>query len=107
MEVYDIDKKTILVNPDLTKGHIEVDIVKQEKSNGAFDEVPLYYYVPFTKQELLEIKINELKYNLDSTDYKIIKFIEGELSEKEIAPVKEQRKLWREEINKLENEFSL
>lgn len=43
-----------------------------------------------------------LKAKLRATDYNAIKFAEGELSAAEFAPIKEQRKAWRTEINALE-----
>ena len=42
---------------------------------------------------------------LQSTDYKAIKFAEGELSAEEYAPIREQRRMWRAEINRLEKEL--
>ena len=52
-------------------------------------------------------KIGIYKKNLIDTDYQAIKFAEGELTAEEYAPVKEQRKQWRIEINRLENELKL
>ena len=49
------------------------------------------------------IKIQELKDKLAQTDYKAIKYAEGQLSEEEYAPIKAQRQEWRDEINRLEN----
>lgn len=50
-----------------------------------------------------DARINELKMFLAETDYKAIKYAEGELSEEEYAPIKAQRRAWREEINQLTN----
>ncbi len=47
-------------------------------------------------------KILELKKKLEETDYKLMKYIEGELTEEEYLPIKEQRKEWRKQINELE-----
>ena len=47
-------------------------------------------------------QIQLLKEELSKTDYQAIKFAEGEISEEEFAPIKEQRKLWRQKINELE-----
>lgn len=49
--------------------------------------------------------ILELKQKLSNTDYQAIKYAEGELTEEEYAPIKAQRKAWREEINRLEEEL--
>lgn len=55
-----------------------------------------------TEQELKEQRISELKKNLYDTDYQAIKYAEGELTAEEYAPIKEQRRQWRAEINELE-----
>lgn len=47
-------------------------------------------------------KISELKRNLSRTDYQAIKFAEGEMLETDYAPIKEQRKSWRKQINDYE-----
>lgn len=49
-------------------------------------------------------RILELKKLLASTDYKAIKFAEGELSYSEYEDIKIQRRMWRSEINSLEEE---
>lgn len=51
-------------------------------------------------------KIIQLKGKLHNTDYLAIKYAEGELSIAEYAPVREQRKAWRAEINALEAEIA-
>lgn len=58
-----------------------------------------------TREEELQIKIMELKTQLKASDYKAIKYAEGLISEEEYAPIKEQRKEWRAEINELESEI--
>ena len=52
-------------------------------------------------QEMAEQRIAELKKKLFDTDYRAIKFAEGELTEEEYAPYREERRAWREEINSL------
>ena len=47
-------------------------------------------------------KISDLKRNLNRTDYQAIKFVEGEMLEIDYAPIKEQRKSWRKQINDYE-----
>ena len=49
-------------------------------------------------------RIAELKSKLAQTDYQAIKYAEGQLTEEEYASLKLQRQIWRDEINKLENE---
>ena len=50
-------------------------------------------------------KIFAYKEKLKQTDYQAIKYAEGELSSEEYSQTKENRKLWREEINKLEEQL--
>ena len=50
-------------------------------------------------------QIIKLKAELHRTDYMAIKFAEGELSAEEYAEVKEQRRAWRAEINRLQAEI--
>ena len=50
-------------------------------------------------------QIIKLKNELHRTDYMAIKFAEGELSAEEYAKVKEQRRAWRAEINRLQAEI--
>lgn len=49
--------------------------------------------------------ILQLKQKLLNTDYICLKYAEGELTEEEYAPIKEQRRQWRVEINRLEEEL--
>lgn len=42
---------------------------------------------------------------LQSTDYMAIKFAEGEISDTDYAPIREKRRMWRAEINRLEKEL--
>lgn len=49
--------------------------------------------------------IEELKRMLAETDYKTLKYVEGELSEEEFLEEKQERALWRAEINRLEAEL--
>ena len=50
-------------------------------------------------------RIEELKRELASTDYKAIKYAEGWLAEEEYAPIKAQRQAIRDEINALESQM--
>ena len=60
------------------------------------------------KKRIAEIKdrIRVLKYNLERTDYKQAKWLDGALSEEEYAPVREKRQEWRNKINALEDELA-
>ena len=86
-----------------------IDVVGQPYI-AEHDEVEdILVYKPYSEQEIKIIKNNnriiELKQKLQETDYKAIKYAEGELSVEEYAETKAQRKAWREEINKLEEEL--
>lgn len=50
-------------------------------------------------------EIERNKVVLAETDYKAIKFAEGEISEEEYAPIRELRRQCRAEINRLEAEY--
>lgn len=56
----------------------------------------------FAKYCEIDNKIVALKEKLNMTDYKVLKYYEGELSAEEYAEVVAQRKAWRAEINTLE-----
>ncbi len=79
-----------------------VDVAGQE----AKPETPIYediqVYIPYTEDELKELRIAELKQRLANTDYKAIKFAEGLISVEDYAETKAQRESWRAEINELE-----
>ena len=59
-----------------------------------------------TEEDLLKdqyrIEIQQLKKQLSDTDYKAIKYAEGQISESEYAPVKAERQGYRDRINELE-----
>lgn len=58
------------------------------------------------KIKALQDRMNALKANLYESDYKAIKYAEGELSAEEYAETLEQRRSWRAEINELEAEIA-
>jgi len=47
-------------------------------------------------------KINSLKKQLADTDYKVLKFFEGEMSDEQFEPVRELRSSLRQKIKELE-----
>ena len=134
LEEYDITKGK-LVNDTITIKHPEVKAVEEEGhyetvaeyENGGKDvkwvvEVAgveyqpareeteeIYVYVPYTDEELKRNEITHnievLKNNLTKTDYKLFKYVEGELTDDEYAPTKQKRKEWRYEINQLEKQI--
>lgn len=60
------------------------------------------YNLKFEDMLTIEDEIFILKQQLANTDYQAIKYAEGELSEEEYMPIKEERKSWRARINELE-----
>ena len=48
-------------------------------------------------------EIEQCKAQLASTDYQCLKYVEGELTEDEYAPIRELRKQLRKQINELED----
>ena len=59
-----------------------------------------------TEQDLLKdqyrLEITQLKKQLSDTDYKAIKYAEGQISEEEYASVRAERQGYRDRINELE-----
>lgn len=55
-----------------------------------------------SQAEINRQKIAELKKKLFDTDYQVLKWKEGELTDYEFEPMRLQRKAWREEIRELE-----
>ena len=53
-----------------------------------------------------DVQIIELKQKLADTDYAVIKIAEGSATKEEYSDIIEQRKKWREEINRLECELN-
>ena len=67
---------------------------------------------PMKTQEMIDREnaiqeINQLKKQLSDTDYKAIKFAEGEINPEEYLPIKNQRAEWRAKINQLQAEFDI
>jgi len=84
--------------------NIPIDDVEQSEVNG-------YYYpkelCPMkTEADLLKdqyrLEIQQLKKQLSDTDYKAIKYAEGQISESEYASIKAERQGYRDRINELE-----
>lgn len=81
------------VKDNLKISYIETNLTEEEHLKLGFNIVE-------------ETTIEELKQMLLNTDYQAIKYAEGELNEEEYAPIKAQRKEWREGINRLEEELN-
>lgn len=54
------------------------------------------------KRKNVQREIAELKAKLRESDYKAIKYSEGEMTAEEFEPVKAERRAWRAKINELE-----
>lgn len=59
------------------------------------------------KIDKINKEINLLKDNLQETDYRLYKYLEGYYTEEEYLPYKLQRQEWREKINILEKELEI
>lgn len=71
------------------------EIAEMEAARIAYESSPEYKLQ----------KIDDLKAQLSSTDYKAIKYAEGWLTEEEFAPVKAERQAIRDQINVLESQL--
>ena len=70
---------------------------------------PILIENPISEEEIAEKRrnetlrrISELKRLLSESDYKCLKYVDGEFTEGEYAETKAQRHAWRQEINELE-----
>ncbi len=57
------------------------------------------------RTDYIQGEIRALKMLLSGTDYKCLKFAEGEMTAEEYADVRKERAEWREKINALEAEL--
>lgn len=103
-----------MVKNDDENEYIEVDDIPEEVFNNAafYDYINGEFIFNEEKKEKINslIRINnrieELKKNLESTDYVIIKIAEGVATKEEYAEIIKLRSEWRNEINQLENNQS-
>lgn len=89
---------------DIENNYILIEDTQQSDINGWTYRKEL---CPMkTEQDLLKdeyrLEIQQLKKALSDTDYKAIKFAEGQISEEEYASVKAERQGYRDRINYLE-----
>ncbi len=66
-------------------------------------------FLPYERSEdcVRAEKILSLKRNLAETDYKLMKHMDGALTEEEYNAVRDQRAVWRKQINDLEAEIKM
>lgn len=86
---------------EIPEGYVEIT---QEEYEQAQAEIFASLYQKNPLQQKKE-RIRTLKSFLASSDYKQAKWIDGELTDEEYAPIKTQRHAWRVEINQLEEEL--
>lgn len=90
-----------------SRGFVNIDVkdgycVGMSVNQAALDTYLAEHSDPDPKIVEYEAEIAALKQNLADTDYKAIKYAEGEISEEDYAPIKAQRQEWRVRINELE-----
>ena len=89
---------------DIENNYIPISDTQQSDVNGWTYRKEL---CPMkTEQDLLKdqyrLEIQQLKKQLSDTDYKAIKFAEGQLTEEDYSPIRLQRQSYRDRINELE-----
>ena len=89
---------------DIEHNYISIEDTQQSDINGWTYRKEL---CPMkTEEDLLKdqyrIEIQQLKKQLSDTDYKAIKYAEGQISEEEYASVRAERQGYRDRINELE-----
>ena len=88
--------------------HDVIHLYISQVINGQFVENLTEYqnYLATRKiEENIKNEINQLKSQLQLTDYLTMKYMEGQLSEEEWDAAKIKRQEWRDRINELENEL--
>lgn len=81
-----------------------MDYTKIDYNNGYVDENENFVYIRDYRKNFE--RVAELKRQLAETDYRAIKYAEGQYTEEEYAPYKAQRQEWRDEINELEKKLT-
>lgn len=93
-DYYGLECQTKCISDDLTS---VIDYVKTESE--------LEKETIEQQNEEIRFKIYDLKSELAATDYKALKYVEGEISEEDYAETKEFRKALRAKINELETQI--
>lgn len=93
----------IEILPNGSKQNLKPLITPAVSAKEEWDEYEdIQVYILYTKKELAEREIHVLKTKLSETDYRAIKYAEGEMTAQEYAETKEKRSAWRARINELE-----
>ena len=82
-QVLKVKNKTLIVE--------DLQLTKEQEKNVIYLET--------------QIEIDKYKKLLEETDYKALKFIDGEFTEEEYAPIREETKIYRVKINELEDKL--
>lgn len=96
--------KTIKIYPN---GGKDVEWIVDKKGieeKDAYDEeISIQIYIPYTKKELEQQKLFDLKDKLIATDYEAIKYAEGWFTDEEYEPIKQYRESLRQQIRAIED----
>lgn len=117
---YQLDENNYIISVckipfNVTKPFIEVEnldtvhLAVSQVIDGVFYENKDLFEERSTKRHCkaqLKLQVEALKYELQKTDYKLFKFLEGLLPEAEWLEIKAKRQAYRDEINRLEAELS-
>lgn len=77
---------------------------KGVEGKDAYDEeINIQIYIPYTKEELEQQRLFELKDKLSATDYEAIKYAEGWFTDEEYEPIKQYRESLRQQIRAIED----
>lgn len=79
---------------------VDVPAVEAKEAWDEYEDI--LRYKPYSEKELAAVRIEELKKQLQDTDYNILKIVEGAQTLADCAEVIKSRAAWRKEINELE-----
>ena len=94
---------------DIENNYISIEDTQQSDINGwtyRKDVCPMKTQEMIDRENAIQ-EITQLKKQLSDTDYKAIKFAEGEINPEDYLPIKNQRAEWRAKINQLQAEFDI
>ena len=97
------------IGDKLTKDNYTQGAIWCNKNNATINSQWIIVEIPQpTEEEIKQQRIDELKSNLEETDYKIIKCYEASMLNREmpydLEALVSERDAWRQEINDLENQ---
>ena len=110
MLVYNQDKTKLLKDFDREKGFLISDTMvvhhEADEQRDAYDEtINICVYIPYTEKQMrikqYQIELNKHESYLSSTDYVVIKMVEGLITKEQYLPYKALRQESRDRINEL------